>query len=768
MRRNVATLLTIIALLMVVNPSQTAVVAAPVPSTINLRADALQLTADERAAILQGLQSTVESFRSRPAWRCVLTPVESAGQSTPAASTRVHIDALMSPAAGGSQDVAITIEVQIGGKTGGSRQGTVPAGLGGGYDRGPGLRDEAMRNLSDILNGLSPCTPTIKVRGRTSIAGEVNFETSFEGETKLSLTEDGSFSGTMQATFARTPISFPGVGSCTVDAGNQETIDYAGKFEDSDGALTFTRMEARAAGGTVSITCALDGQSFSTSVPATGAFGADPTALLAVRLPLEDGARAVIPFGAPEVGLSSEVTVELALGLPDLAAQPRPPVTPTPTRPPEQRPAPIQLSQSLEPATPNTVPIAGQRFAWRHVTRVNNPTRAEGQPLSAGDSPPVSAFRRLGLLAQGESVSVSFQTDNGDDVQFTGTTASQGRVTTRGTSLNWEGQVEPGQSVEIIATFNQTPPQALSVSSPVRGQSLVVTDARGTSLVVQPPPRPLPPPAQRLVQPPPPPVDPTTGPRLFPATGFAVANDAIWVYYHRRGGPRTFGSPISRLMRIGGAEVQLFERGMLQVGEGGAVTALNLLEPPFLTFQNLGDVLLPSVAEDLVANAPSPDQPDFGERAQEFVRVNSPQEFEGLNPQFYSAFLGTVRFSDAFFDGRGDPNLLPGFNLEIWGLPRSQPSFFTTAPEQTDATRALLLYQRGVMVHDSGAGITAPLPLGRYIRALLMGDDSLPALVEAAQESPLWAQYDPEAVGWVARPDELPDSNLVLAFTPDE
>ena len=194
MRRTLATLLMSIALLMVANPSQPAVVAAPVPSTISLRADALQLTADERGAILQGLQSTVESFRSRPAWRCVLTPVESTGQSTP--STRVHIDALMSSAGGGSQDVAITIEVQIGGKTAGSRQGAASAGPSG-YDRGPGLGEEAARNLSDVLNALSPCTPTITVRGRTSIAGEVNFTTSFDGETKLSLTEDGSFSGTM-------------------------------------------------------------------------------------------------------------------------------------------------------------------------------------------------------------------------------------------------------------------------------------------------------------------------------------------------------------------------------------------------------------------------------------------------------------------------------------------------------------------------------------------------------------------------------------------
>ena len=61
----------------------------------------------------------------------------------------------------------------------------------------------------------------------------------------------------------------------------------------------------------------------------------------------------------------------------------------------------------------------------------------------------------------------------------------------------------------------------------------------------------------------------------------------------------------------------------------------------------------------------------------------------------------------------------------------------------------MLLYQRGVMVHDSGAGTTAALLLGRYLRSVLMGDDSLPALAEAAQDSPLWAQYDPESVDWL-------------------
>src|SRR5438094_2664417 len=343
MRRNLVSLLAIVTLLTIVNPAQLAVVAAPVPSTISIQGAAL--TADQRAAILQGLQSTVDSYRGQPAWRCVLAPAEAGAGG----AGGVHINAQVSTA-------SVSVDVQIGSKTAGSRQGTV-AGAGS-----AAFREAAANALSDVLSGVAPCTPTIKIRGRTSLSGDVNFEASFDGETQLALAEDGSFSGTMQANYAQSPITFPGIGSCTFGGGNQQTIDYAGTFDDSDGTLTFTRMDSRASGGNVTLNCILQGQPFSTSVPAPDAFGADPAALTAVRLPLEDGARASIPFSAAEAGLSSEFAVELALGQGAVSGQPRPsgtpaPVTPTPGAPSAQRPAPVQLSQSLQPVTPNTVPI---------------------------------------------------------------------------------------------------------------------------------------------------------------------------------------------------------------------------------------------------------------------------------------------------------------------------------------------------------------------------------------------------------------------------
>src|SRR5205823_1630829 len=95
-------------------------------------------------------------------------------------------------------------------------------------------------------------------------------------------------------------------------------------------------------------------------------------------------------------------------------------------------------------------------------------------------------------------------------------------------------------------------------------------------------------------------------------------------------GQRTFGSPISRLMLLNGAWVQLFEKGMLQVFEDGRVATVNLLEAPYLPYEAVGDLTFPPVDGDLIQFAPDPAAPDFATVAQEFVRQNAPEQFEGL------------------------------------------------------------------------------------------------------------------------------------------
>jgi hypothetical protein len=214
--------------------------------------------------------------------------------------------------------------------------------------------------------------------------------------------------------------------------------------------------------------------------------------------------RSVAPSADYDLLASLTLTVGRT-GTPRPSPTPESTATPTPSGPQELRPAPIELTQSLQPVQMDAVPVAGQPFGWRHVMRISNISQAELMIFSVG---PLAIPRHLDLLAQGEQVGTTLSTDYSDDVRFISTSATMGQSTVRGTSLVWEGQIGPGQSVEVTALLEQTPAQALVFSNPIRGQSLVAADTRGASLVVPPPAPPQPPPAVRLVQPPPPPVDP--------------------------------------------------------------------------------------------------------------------------------------------------------------------------------------------------------------------------------------------------------------------
>jgi hypothetical protein len=204
---------------------------------------------------------------------------------------------------------------------------------------------------------------------------------------------------------------------------------------------------------------------------------------------------------------------------------------------------------------------------------------------------------------------------------------------------------------------------------------------------------------------------------------------------------------------------------------------VNLLEEPFLPYAALGDFWLPEIDAQLVASAPDPSVANYHSATQEFVRVYAVQRYEDHPTEFYTTFLGTVLFRDAFFDGQGDDSLLPGFNLEIWGVPTTSATYlivhFDPSPDDgadvpvIDNLIVVQRFQKGVMRYDSASRNRSAVPLGIYVRALMTGE-ALPELAEAAQYSPLWSQYNPDAVNWVDRPDDSPDTNLVLAFVRED
>ncbi|MBM2811473.1 MAG: MurNAc-LAA protein [Chloroflexi bacterium] len=429
--------------------------------------------------------------------------------------------------------------------------------------------------------------------------------------------------------------------------------------------------------------------------------------------------------------------------------------------------APVAVQQTLSLVGGAQVPAVGQTSTYEHVVRIAGPSSTGSVTFTAssvGLSPRGAASRNI--LSQGASLVVHFETTYGDDTRIVRTTSNVGSATVRGASVLWDGQLGAGESLELRTTVDQTPTTALALNQPIKGQSLNVADSRGASLVVPPLAPPALPPAQRLVQPAPPPVDPITGSRYFADTGFAVADDGIWNFYVRRGGQRTFGAPISRLMVLNGGTVQLFERAMLQALDDGRVVSVNLLEAPFLPYELYGDVSLPLSEAALLEAAPDPGLGDFADRSQEFVRANSAEDFDGWPTRFYAGFLSTVLFRDAFFDGQGDPGLLPGFGLEIWGLPTSRAGYQALAGDAVDPSVVLQRFQRGVMRYSVTSARTEPVSLGIYVKAVLMGDTTFQALTEVATSSPLWAQYNSDSPYWVDRPDELPDTDLILAFEP--
>ncbi len=248
--------------------------------------------------------------------------------------------------------------------------------------------------------------------------------------------------------------------------------------------------------------------------------------------------------------------------------------------------------------------------------------------------------------------------------------------------------------------------------------------------------------------------------RYFQETGFRVNKDSFWDYFNKRGGVRTFGYPISREFTFMGSAVQFFQRAILQSSSDGGVARLNLLDSGLMPYSQINFSTFPAADAELALSAPSPTDSDYAERILAFVAANVPDSWNGLEVGFLSAFSRTVTY-DAFPDG-AEESLRPLMNLEIWGPPTSRP-----AHDPNNAGFVYQRFQRGILHHDASTGTTSGLLLADYLKSILTGK-GLPAdLEEASRGSPFYRQYDPSKPGALARPEELPGTNLVAAFEPE-
>ncbi len=222
------------------------------------------------------------------------------------------------------------------------------------------------------------------------------------------------------------------------------------------------------------------------------------------------------------------------------------------------------------------------------------------------------------------------------------------------------------------------------------------------------------------------------GPDRTPATtGFAIDNDTIWNYFNRRGGVNSFGCPTSRTFNFQGFTVQFFQRRIIQLDQNGAPRLLNVLDPENMPYASFNGAVVP--AAGLPGASPNPaDQAAM----LAYVKANVPDTFNGLPVNFYQTFNSTVSAGVAFPTG-GDAGLLPGFNLEMWGLPTSPPAF-----DPNNHNFVYQRFQRGIMHFRADCNCTEGMLLTDYFKDILTKQPSMPGdLAQEAQSNPLLGQY---------------------------
>jgi hypothetical protein len=244
--------------------------------------------------------------------------------------------------------------------------------------------------------------------------------------------------------------------------------------------------------------------------------------------------------------------------------------------------------------------------------------------------------------------------------------------------------------------------------------------------------------------------------RYFAPTGFRIDNDTIWDYFNRRGGIPTFGYPTSRAFTLQGFTVQFFQRRIVQLDAAGNARLLNLLDPGLLDYTTFNGSTFPAADKNLMATSPDPtNQP----AVLAWVQEHAPNAIGAAPTNFLATFQHSVAAQVAFPNG-GDPALLPGIDLEVWGVPTSGPMI-----DPNNHGFIYLRWQRGIMMYDASCTCTQGILLADYLKDVLTGQNLPADLAQEAANSPFINQYDPSMPKWVHNPSLLPDTDLTNAFT---
>jgi len=248
----------------------------------------------------------------------------------------------------------------------------------------------------------------------------------------------------------------------------------------------------------------------------------------------------------------------------------------------------------------------------------------------------------------------------------------------------------------------------------------------------------------------------------FGETGFRIANEQFWNYFNRRGGVRTFGYPISKEFLLFGFRVQFFQRLIMQLKPDGSVSTMNLLDDGMMPYTRVNGSTFPGPDNGLAEAAPKPGQDGYFEKLLDFVKEKSPDKWENLPTDFHKTFNETVRYEDAYPDGKMDRGIMPAINLELWGVPISPPAY-----DPNNKNFVYLRFQRGIMHYDKTSGATQGLLLGDILKSIITGINLPSDLEEQAKGSRFYRQYNPLAANGLNRPNDLPGTDMRTAFSRD-
>jgi hypothetical protein len=244
--------------------------------------------------------------------------------------------------------------------------------------------------------------------------------------------------------------------------------------------------------------------------------------------------------------------------------------------------------------------------------------------------------------------------------------------------------------------------------------------------------------------------------RYFGQTGFRIDNDTVWNYFQRRGGVATFGYPTSRTFTFQGFTVQFFQRRIVQLDQNGHARLLNVLDPGLLPYVSFNGSTFPGPDTGLMAGSPDPTNQTA---VLAWVQQQAPNSVIGAPTNFFATFQTTVPPQVAFPNG-ANTALLPGIDLEMWGIPTSAPIV-----DPNNHNFIYLRWQRGIMMYDAGCTCTQGILLADYLKDVLTGQNLPADLAQEAAASPFLNQYDPSAPNWVHNATLLPNTDLTNAFT---